>query len=175
MPPWVSLFFICLLTSVQAAFTGRTCTIDSTRCVQQTSSGTVCLSSNISASFWTCPAPFNLPLETHLTQNYSIGYYNAAGRFLGGWNLSIPTPPSVPTYVCLSTRVNLTSEEYYTLCAQAEGNDQWSAGGCSVNLAPPNVVDGCYVRIVSAFHCSYVFCPRTHNFFFSEAIYYDDH
>jgi hypothetical protein len=166
MPPWVSLFILCLLTSVQAAFTGRTCTTDRTRCVEQTSSGSVCLSSNVSATSWTCATPFALPLETHLTQNYSIGYYTAGGRFLGGWNYSIPLQLLEPTYVCMSTTVSVTTEQYYTLCAEVLRNNQWSAGGCSVNVAPPDVVDGCYVRLVSAFYFSYVFCPRTHNLFF---------
>jgi hypothetical protein len=170
MPTWFSLFFLYLLTSVQAAFLGRTCDTSQRLCVDRTSSGSVCLASAISSSYWTCAAPFALPLQTHLTQNYSIAYYNASGRFLGASNYSIPLQLLEPTYVCISARVNVTTEQYYTLCAEVLRDNQWSAGGCQVNVVPPNVVDGCYAP-VRVLHSWYLF-PWT--YVFPKAPYHDD-
>jgi len=144
MPAWILLFFLTFLSSVHAAFIGLTCNAAKTICVEQVSSGSVCFRSNISTSGWACEPPFYLPLQTHLNQGYSVAYYNPSGSFLGDWNYSLSTSTNDTIYTCMSARVNLTSSRYVTLCAQAIGNNNWQGGGCEVDLAPANPIDGCY-------------------------------
>jgi len=144
LPTWIPIFFLCLLCPVRAAFTGLTCDAAHDICVEASPNGAVCFYSNLSTTNWACPVPFNLPLQTHLSQEYSIAYYNPTGSFLGNWNYSLAALVNDTIYVCMSARVNSTSSQYFTLCAQAIGDENWQGGGCEIDLVPANPIDGCY-------------------------------
>lgn len=154
MPQWIAFLLLCLLSLVHAAFTGTTCDAAHILCVERT--GSVCFYSNVSTPLWGCNTPFELPLEAHLNQNYSIGHYSASGQHLGGWNYSLigSTPP---IYACMSARVNITSAEYLTLCAVVTADNTWEVGGCVVNVVPASVVDGCYTGVSDSILCSPTF------------------
>jgi hypothetical protein len=144
MAAWI--FLLCLLSPVHAAFTKLSCT-PSGICVQRSPSGSICVNTNHTVPAWSCTnSTYQIPLEAHLGQHYAIGYYSSQGDLLGGWNYSMVAVTINPIIVCMSGRVNMTSE-YLTLCAQTTADNSWYGGGCLVNVVPANVLDGCYAGV----------------------------
>ena len=125
--------------SVLSAFTTPSCGADRDLCVKQ-EDGVWCFSSTRTTNDTKCPHPYSIPLTSHLEQNYSIAYYSSTGQPLGDADYFVPDTDI--TYLCMSTWVG--DDEHYTVCGQVFQDDTWNVD-CEVNVAPSDVIDGCYV------------------------------
>jgi len=126
------------LQTISSAFTTSSCDATRELCVKQ-EDGVWCFSSTRTTNDTTCRRPYSVPLRTHLEQIYSIAYYSAIGHLLGDADYFVDTDI---TYLCMSTWIG--DEEHYTVCGQVFEDNSWNVD-CAVNVAPSDVIDGCYV------------------------------
>lgn len=91
---------------------------------------------------------FSDPMNAHLSQNQSIGYYDASSAFLGGWDFPYPKNLSI-VYVCVSGAFSTSLKLYQSLCAIPRGDNEVVPKGkgqafCMIAAPQRHVQDGCY-------------------------------
>lgn len=159
------------ILEASARFTSRTCWIESpTYCVTRSANdGAWCYYPTEGLPYGTIStsclddgerhgsSTFAFVMENHLKQNVSIAYYSAGSdaTFLGGPDWPVPSGGG-PVRLCLS---GLGGDGIYrTSCTTVSADntlpDSNEVSWCSVNIAQPDLQDGCYPAPASPTHTS---------------------
>jgi hypothetical protein len=136
------------LPSTHARFTQTTCW--TAQCIQQNSVGTWCYIPNsapLRTTSCTSTNPANADMasvmEVHLSQGFSIAFYNGVDNaLLGGANFSVPANPGIMR-MCVSGQAG--TGQLKTVCVNVLVDNAYeSTDFCEVARGQQNVTDGCY-------------------------------